>query len=982
MNKNRFSIHSRQKSLGKLKVAVEKDSKGKEAMTINRINASSTLIDSDLDRATAIKKAKEYELTGVPIDILVSPAILKTTEDGQIVHFDFSTGEAYDPNQKIIGKITGGELINGTADDKRLRIITRFGRKSTSLNKKSLKFGPSQSNVHFNIPLKFSQASIFVAELRFLINNFSEDRINLLEGQAPGFSISIRKYQNKYYLHYSVATNEGWKSFSHYATPVSLNRWHEAAFIFKSGEISVILDGHLISQGIVPAKKLISVGNGGIYLGTWVDGRRNQFNGKVEFMRLWSKVPNHLINSYQTNQELDKLQSCGYKLDVNATIKTGEFIFPGESVPTRVRYRSLDGMVVLDGGNILGKESDLLAEINNSSAPASSSQDKPYDGIQTSRQALLAVSGTNKLWDNGIFYYQTSRLSSLLQNRLDEAIETLEKETNIRFVPASSYHKDVVIIKINNDAGNHKVSYSTGLGRAGGKQYIALYELATVSTIIHEIFHALGVMHEQCRNDRDTYIDIHWANMDFGENNEEEKSVKYQFEKFPNSRDMGPYDFNSIMHYHNTAFGKDDPSGNNKLITITTKSGAVISKINGYPYLSANDIQQINKLYPISTSFDGGHTWGSSAYTTGIAFGDINGDGADELLVARKHGSGPRFFFFNSEKGSQPYIELASGGDSWGSGAYATCIAAGDVDNDGIDEVIIGRKSSTNMRFEIRKYKHSSPEKSIQLFEGGKEWGDQYYTTGVAISKDRRGRILIGVCRRAGSNARFFIYGGATENFKLLFQGGGDWGKGNYATGIAFGDVDGDGYLEVGVTRYAKSGPRFLIYKAHNGNYKSFNVLHSGGMDWGDSYYATAIAFGDIDGDGKQEIGVTRKASSNARFFIYGNASQNFRLRHSGGKDWGGAYYANSIAMADVDNDGRDEILVGRYANSNARYFLYDDSRNDYELLADGGKNWGSDYYASAVALGNTRGGSFDPFIGIGRKAGSNGRFSIFKFKP
>ncbi|MDD4598815.1 MAG: M12 family metallopeptidase [Lentimicrobiaceae bacterium] len=979
MKRDKFTIHSKQGNLDALNIPNLKEIPNKGDLTSERLNASSTMIHADLDKASVAKKLKELKLKGINAEILASPTNIMRTESGEIVNFDFSSGEAFDPNSKIIGQIKGCEVTSASMNPARVRTMTRFGRNVESLNKKALKFGPNQSNVQFSIPEKYAQASVFAAEIRFLVSNFSESRINLLEGQSPGFSISIRKLNNQHYLHFSVATNDGWKSFSHYSTPITLNQWHEAAFIFKAGELSVILNSHLISRGLVPAKKLRSVGNNIIFLGTWVDGRRNQFIGKVQFVKLWSKIPAHIMNSYNINLQLDYNQACGYKLTTKAPIKSGSFIFPGEASPVQIKYRFIDGMVVLDGGTILGKESELKTEVQRATGNASPDVDQPHDAVRSVQQALLAVSSRNKLWDNGILYYQTENLSTLLINRLDETIKILERETNIRFVPASAANKDVVVYRINKDANAHGESYSTGLGKVGGKQYIALHKLASVSTIIHETFHALGIMHEQCRNDRDSYIQIHWDNLDF--ETADEKNVRYQFEKLKESIDLGSSDYNSVMHYHPNSYGRKDPDLG-QLTTISSISGVPIQRVGLDPFMSSTDIAQINKLYPVKTVFDDGQTWGSSAYTTGIAFGDINGDGADELLVARKHGSGNRFFFYNSEKNDKPYRELTAGGSGWGGGAYATCIAAGDVDGDGKDEVIIGRKSDTNMRFEIRKYDPSKPEKTIQLFEGGNTWGKGAYTTGVAISKDRNGRVLIAVCRKSGGNARFFIFGGARDNYRLLYEGGKDWGGSNYATSIAFGDVDGDGYLEVGVTRYAKSGPRFMIFKAVNGDYRNFQTLHSGGSDWGGSFYATAIAFGDVDGDGKQEAGVTRKASSNERFFIYGNSAQNFRLRYSGGNKWGSSYYANSIAMADVDNDGRAEILVGRNADSNARYFLYDDGLKDYQLLADGGKDWGKDYYTSAVALGNPRGGSHRPFLAIGRKASSNQRFSVFNFEP
>ena len=53
------------------------------------------------------------------------------------------------------------------------------------------------------------------------------------------------------------------------------------------------------------------------------------------------------------------------------------------------------------------------------------------------------------------------------------------------------------------------------------------------------------------------------------------------------------------------------------------------------------------------------------------------------------------------------FARLHEGGIGWGSGNYTTSVAAGDVDGDGLDEVIIGRHSNVNMRYEILEISQS-----------------------------------------------------------------------------------------------------------------------------------------------------------------------------------------------------------------------------------------------------------------------------------
>ena len=82
------------------------------------------------------------------------------------------------------------------------------------------------------------------------------------------------------------------------------------------------------------------------------------------------------------------------------------------------------------------------------------------------------------------------------------------------------------------------------IGRNQGKEkYVILDpDTCTDRDIYHEIFHAIGLLHEHQRSDRDDYITIKWENIPYGYN--------LHFAKLKRSKTLGlPYDITSIMHY-------------------------------------------------------------------------------------------------------------------------------------------------------------------------------------------------------------------------------------------------------------------------------------------------------------------------------------------------------------------------------------------------------------------------------------------------
>jgi len=124
------------------------------------------------------------------------------------------------------------------------------------------------------------------------------------------------------------------------------------------------------------------------------------------------------------------------------------------------------------------------------------------------------------------------------------------------------------------------------VGKAGGKQTVLIGKDCTViGTVLHETMHALGIIHEHSRPDRDEHVKVKWKNIKKKEWN---NFNKYSFDTVTNL-DV-KYNFMSVMHYRNDAFTKNHED---TLVPMHKEPFRFGQRSHWTP----GDVKQVNRLY-------------------------------------------------------------------------------------------------------------------------------------------------------------------------------------------------------------------------------------------------------------------------------------------------------------------------------------------------------------------------------------------------
>lgn len=252
--------------------------------------------------------------------------------------------------------------------------------------------------------------------------------------------------------------------------------------------------------------------------------------------------------------------------------------------------------------------------------------------------------------------------------------------------------------------------------------------------------------------------------------------------------------------------------------------------------------------------------------------GDVNGDGYSDIIIgAPGHLSqGGAFVYHGSATGLSATVSWSVLGGETGSN-FGACVAlAGDVNGDGVSEVLVGAplmNASGTDRGQVRCYAGATGTglSAVALWTSSGTQSYAYFGFSIAgagdVNGDGRSDVVVGEPNYDASavdRGRIHVF--HSNGTTLVLNGTRDGSLSNILLGYAVsaaGDMNGDGYgdLLVGVPGYTSGRGRVMIFRGGpSGIEATSSAVAFTGPAGSDRLGTTVALAGDVNGDGYADV--------------------------------------------------------------------------------------------------------------------------------
>jgi len=330
----------------------------------------------------------------------------------------------------------------------------------------------------------------------------------------------------------------------------------------------------------------------------------------------------------------------------------------------------------------------------------------------------------------------------------------------------------------------------------------------------------------------------------------------------------------------------------------------------------------------------------------GVALGDVNGDGYDDVIIGAcgYNNNDGRLYIFFAGADMDKEADVILGGEPGKTGWFsANCLSVGDLDKDGYADVLVGAGGHDKKRGRVYLYYGGDPMDSSAdlIFEG--EHADDLFGRNAAIGQDvdgdGYGDILIGArtAPEGTRNGRAYLFYGGDRNqidavCDMIFTP--PIGRPReFGSSLDMYDIDSDGHADVVIGARLGQGAVFVYWGDERDKMNAVTDVIIRGEDRAQSSLGGDKLFcADFNRDGYGDIAVGaynwRRQNRIGRTYVYyGGTKTSIDTQpdviFTGETE--GSWFGHDIGGGDFNNDGYTDLVAGAwgYNNNEGRAYIF-----------------------------------------------------------
>jgi hypothetical protein len=292
-----------------------------------------------------------------------------------------------------------------------------------------------------------------------------------------------------------------------------------------------------------------------------------------------------------------------------------------------------------------------------------------------------------------------------------------------------------------------------------------------------------------------------------------------------------------------------------------------------------------------------------TSFNDTVDLGDIDRDGYLDVVVGKVYS--PHKLYLNN--GTDDPFNDVSGTDIGADSDQTYSITLGDVDSDGDLDIVAGNRGQTN-----KLYLNNGTATPFLGINGTNIGSDTDATIDIALGDVDKDGDLDVVAGNSGQTNKLYLNNGTPNPFSGI-SGTTISEDSDLTSDVELVDVDGDDDLDV-VTANAYQAKLYL----NNGTSNPFNGVSGTNIGADSTWYGSGIAMGDVDGDGDIDLVLGDNQYENRLYLNNGTADP---FGDVSGKDIGQEEdWTHYVALGDVDGDGDLDVVAINYAQTNKLY--------------------------------------------------------------